>query len=247
MLPLIALAGALHAEDLTTTEGRIYKGVAVTKVEPDGISIVHESGTAKVPFGKLSKELQEKHGYDPKKAAEFADRQARKLSAAEAEIERGLEGQRAAVKKREDFFDGAQPREQFKVAPTLKDGISLAFAGRFQLLAEKTLQGQQAMLSKEELAREIGNVPAGRLVVTWTRENIKHADPERFSVIITGEDGKVLQRARGEWHPSEPLETGGWVNGMAVTLNKGVKGRIGVRVIDEFAGSHVDFVVKRSR
>jgi hypothetical protein len=57
---------------LTTTDGKTYKAVTITKVEPDGIRIMHDGGMAKIPFEKLSEALRKQHGYDPKKAAEHA-------------------------------------------------------------------------------------------------------------------------------------------------------------------------------
>ncbi len=72
-----------------------YRDVTVTKVDPDGINITHDSGLAKVPFEKLSPELQAKFGgFDAAKAAEF--RQQRKQDA----HYRDIALQKAAEKKR---------------------------------------------------------------------------------------------------------------------------------------------------
>jgi len=90
---LLGLLMAAGAEDLTTTEGKVYKNVTVRKVEPDGISITHESGLAKIPFTKLPEEVQKRHGYDPAKGKAYAEEQAKKQARAEAEIDRELERQ----------------------------------------------------------------------------------------------------------------------------------------------------------
>jgi hypothetical protein len=68
--------------NLTTTDGKTYDAVTVTKVEPDGIKIIHESGVAKVPFEKLSVEIQKQYGFDPEKAEKFREAQAIKQEAA---------------------------------------------------------------------------------------------------------------------------------------------------------------------
>lgn len=74
LLALLCLSTALPAQEtskipsLTTTDGRTYTAVTITKMEPDGIRIAHESGTAKIPFTKLPEALQKQHGYDPAKA-----------------------------------------------------------------------------------------------------------------------------------------------------------------------------------
>jgi hypothetical protein len=83
---LLGLLMAAGAEDLTTTEGRVYKNVTVRKVEPDGLSISHESGLAKIPFSKLPAEVQKKHGYDPAKGKAYAEEEGKKQAAAEEQL-----------------------------------------------------------------------------------------------------------------------------------------------------------------
>ncbi len=78
------------AEDLTTTDGRIFTAYKITKVDPDGICIMHESGTAKIPFAKLPEALQKQHGYDPAKAAAFKQKADAALAAQEAAIDKEL-------------------------------------------------------------------------------------------------------------------------------------------------------------
>lgn len=69
---------------LETKNGRTYEKVTVTKIEADGISITHDSGTAKVSFEKMSAELREAFGYDPDKARQYQS----KIASAAAETER---------------------------------------------------------------------------------------------------------------------------------------------------------------
>ena len=71
LLLTLLFSAKLLAEDLTTVSGKKYTGVTVTRVEPNGISITHDDGLAKVSFADLSEELRKKYGYDPKKAADF--------------------------------------------------------------------------------------------------------------------------------------------------------------------------------
>jgi hypothetical protein len=61
---------SVMAEDITTLKGETFKKATVTRVEPDGITVTHAAGVAKIPFSDLPKEWQEKYGYDPQKAAE---------------------------------------------------------------------------------------------------------------------------------------------------------------------------------
>jgi hypothetical protein len=106
---LLGLLMAAGAEDLTTTEGRVYKNVTVRKVEPDGLSISHESGLAKIPFTKLPKEVQEKHGYDPAKGKAYAEEQGKKQAAAEAAIDRELNRQAREKAEAEPEEDTDEP------------------------------------------------------------------------------------------------------------------------------------------
>lgn len=75
ILPLLLLFPVLlAAEDeklaeLVTLDGKFYQDVTIRKVEPDGLSIVHKAGTAKVPFEKLPESMQEKFGYNADAAA----------------------------------------------------------------------------------------------------------------------------------------------------------------------------------
>jgi len=115
-LPLILLCLAARAEDLTTTEGKVYKEVTIRKVEPDGLAIMHAEGMAKVPFTKLSQEIQKKHGYDPEKAKEFAEKQEATRKATEDGIDKGL-AEQARAKKAEEKPAAETPATEVKRKP----------------------------------------------------------------------------------------------------------------------------------
>ncbi len=115
ILPLLLLVPVLlAAEDeklaeLVTLDGKTYQGVTIRKVEPDGLSILHAAGTAKVPFEKLPEELQEKYGYDATAAAEHRKQAAeaqRKQDAAEraAGEKRKKEAAKAAMAEADKGF-----------------------------------------------------------------------------------------------------------------------------------------------
>jgi hypothetical protein len=59
------------AEDLKTIEGKEYKNVKVSRVEPDGIVITFSGGIVKLPFTELSPEIQTKFGYNLQAASDF--------------------------------------------------------------------------------------------------------------------------------------------------------------------------------
>lgn len=47
-------------DDITTRAGKTYEKVVVTDVDETGLAIVHQSGTARIPFFELSDEIKEK-------------------------------------------------------------------------------------------------------------------------------------------------------------------------------------------
>lgn len=80
-----------------TLDGTEYKGVTVTKVTPEVIQITHADGAATLPLRNLPQELQQKFGFDPARAAEFAKMQSQ-LKAAE---QRARQLQATAALKRQ--------------------------------------------------------------------------------------------------------------------------------------------------
>lgn len=71
--PAAALSG--DTLSVTTLDGTKYENVTLSRIEPDGLVLMTDSGITKVPFEKLSPELQKSYGYDPEKAAAFQAKQ----------------------------------------------------------------------------------------------------------------------------------------------------------------------------
>jgi hypothetical protein len=89
----VAIPSALHAtiEKLTTLAGKTYRQCEIFQVHPDGVSFTHAKGAAKVLFTDLPKEWRDRLGYDPKKAAAYAqglEEKRRKEEEARAEIQK---------------------------------------------------------------------------------------------------------------------------------------------------------------
>jgi hypothetical protein len=72
---LVLATRCLFAEDFKTIDGKEYKNVTVSRVEPDGIVLSSSSGISKVYFTELPKEVQERFHYDPAKAAPYSTEQ----------------------------------------------------------------------------------------------------------------------------------------------------------------------------
>jgi hypothetical protein len=63
---------------LSTVSGKIYQDVLVRKVLPDGISVQHSNGAARIDFTQLGADLQRRFGFVPEKAEAFRQEEARK-------------------------------------------------------------------------------------------------------------------------------------------------------------------------
>ncbi len=72
-----ALAGVCTAQQEDDKEAKTipemngYKFVTIRKVEPDGLRIIHESGTAKIPIEKLSEVQREEYALTMEGATEY--------------------------------------------------------------------------------------------------------------------------------------------------------------------------------
>ena len=96
--------------ELTTLSGKKYETVALKRIDPDGLSIVHKDGAAKVMFIDLSEELRIKYGYDVQKAAAF---QAAQKTAQTAQAERQAKEQAAEAEKQAEEKRKAKQHAKF--------------------------------------------------------------------------------------------------------------------------------------
>lgn len=106
MRTLILLAGLLWAamacgenerlRELKLKNGKTYTAVTITKKAADGIAIMHESGTARIPFEQLPDDLVEKLGGFDAEAAVAARENAQRTENRHFE-----EAEKAEAKKKE--------------------------------------------------------------------------------------------------------------------------------------------------
>jgi thiol-disulfide isomerase/thioredoxin len=67
----VCLASVAVADDFKAVDGKEYKNVTVSRVEPDGIVLITSWGISKVYFTELPKEVQERFHYDAANAAAY--------------------------------------------------------------------------------------------------------------------------------------------------------------------------------
>ena len=72
---IVCVASAALAEDFKTVQGKEYKNVAVSRIEPDGIVLRTKSGISKLYFVELPKEVQERFHYNAAIAAAYSAQQ----------------------------------------------------------------------------------------------------------------------------------------------------------------------------
>src|SRR3954464_6924115 len=96
LLAFCAVCASAFADDFKLTDGREYKDVKVSRVEPDGLIVGTESGVVKLFFVELAKDVQEKYQYDPKKAEAFRFRLDAARDAAADEVAAAAERQKSA-------------------------------------------------------------------------------------------------------------------------------------------------------
>jgi hypothetical protein len=111
-------------ESIETLTGRIYKQCRITQVHPDGISMLHASGAAKILFTDLAQEWRDRFGYDPGKAAAY---------------ERDLREQREAERERLLRVRAGQAE-----ARRLQDGYVMQW---FERMARIEMERERQMLS----------------------------------------------------------------------------------------------------
>jgi len=78
---IVSFVSASLAEDFKTLNGKEYKDATVSRVEPDGIVVTTKSGTSKLYFPELPKEIQDRFHYDSQKATAYSAEQAASYTA----------------------------------------------------------------------------------------------------------------------------------------------------------------------
>jgi hypothetical protein len=85
------------ADDFKTINGKEYKNVTVSRVEPDGIMVASKSGILKLYFVELPKEVQERFNYNPEKAAVYSAEQNAALQQPRKQQQEAEAGQKEAI------------------------------------------------------------------------------------------------------------------------------------------------------
>src|SRR5438046_5910000 len=97
LIVMLCSASIALADDFKTIDGKEYKNVTVSRVEPDGLVLSSKSGISKVYFTELPKEVQERFHYN---AAEAAVYSAEQVANSEAFSKQRQESEQQGVEER---------------------------------------------------------------------------------------------------------------------------------------------------
>src|SRR5918994_412807 len=108
---IICSARVVLAEDFKAIDGKEYKNVKVSRIEPDGIVLISKSGISKVYFSELPKEVQDRFHYDAAQAAAYSAEQTASQMAfqnQQAELRRKL------AEEKNRYWTGQDPAKNQK-------------------------------------------------------------------------------------------------------------------------------------
>jgi hypothetical protein len=96
---ILSFISVAQADDFKTVTGKEYKDATVSRVEPDGIVLTNKAGIYKIYFTELPKDVQERFGYDPQRAADYSAQQSAGFEQVRKQQEETLRQKEEATQK----------------------------------------------------------------------------------------------------------------------------------------------------
>ena len=111
ILFVLCFVSAAFSDDFKTVTGKEYKNALVSRVEPDGIVLTNKAGISKVYFTELPKDVQERFGYDPQRAADYSAQQTAGLDELRKQQAEALRREAEARQKANQYRAQQQTRQ----------------------------------------------------------------------------------------------------------------------------------------
>jgi len=219
VLAILATLSASRAlgDDFTTLKGKEYKNARVSRVEPDGVVLVCKSGVVKVYFAELPKEIQQRFGYDPGRAAiEEKSLEEKRIQEQKAAEQQRLEREKQAeadLKQAEGEFREGERRagEAYQNAAkgTLSGQVFIATPGgenfklgavKVALFARDAIDGLLTGLKKSadyKIQQLRGPVADAKMAQDEAEANYKAASNAVTQAIMSNKDYKAAEAAQG--------------------------------------------------
>jgi|GEM_PF-1258697 len=187
-----------------------FKAVTIRRVEPDGLRIIHESGTAKIPIEKLSDEQRVKYGISVQGAAQYRQQVAESTATSSARQQEAARDQApsprpSAVAPAARFITADQVKAMWvkklpqprsldsnysKIMESYKEFIGEIRAGKRDLDAQET-----AATYNKAKAIEIGNT---ELASTYEAE-LSRISEAKTAAETLAQQKKQARREEGEF------------------------------------------------
>jgi hypothetical protein len=249
---IVCFASIALADDFKTINGKEYKNVTVSRVEPDGVVVTFSGGIVKIPFTELSPEIQKKYGYDAAAAIDF------QKQAYEAGVARAREIAEAQTKKQQQQSNlsraatSSQLRQSggsahFKVEPidARLGAYKLTYKSAEELADKQQAIAQGLMLSEEQRNARISLIPqGGEITLIHRGSDIYSTMTKNLTVIVTDKQGNEILRKTGNDNIPEPSERG-WIAAMIVALQQPIDEPVTVYVVNNNSGYREQFRIQR--
>jgi len=108
---ILSFISVAQADDFKTVTGKEYKNATVSRVEPDGIVLTNKAGISKVYFTELPKDVQERFGYDPQRAADYSAQQSAGFDQVRKQQAEALRREAEATQKANQYRAEQQTRQ----------------------------------------------------------------------------------------------------------------------------------------